>query len=214
MDSFIYIIITKVPAIVVGGYWFKRLSLPFRLIWLQVLLALCIESAGRYISINLHHYNTWLFNCYTLVGEVWLLAWVAYLFLRQRSLRLIILPSMLVVTAIWQYGVYTEGINLQYSPFMLASFVFNIIIYLVILFYHSLGKRLFMQNPVVWYSLSVIVFFAGALPYYGAFNYMREHHPELLKSLFGPIIWTLNFIRYPTASVVLYLASKQSDKDI
>ncbi len=213
MDSFIYIIITKVPAIVVGMYYFKRLSLPFSLIWLQVVLALAAEITGYYISISLHRYNTWLFNCYTLVGEVWLLALIGYLFLRQSSARRIVMPGVLIVTGIWQYGIYTRGLNLQYGPFILAAFTFNIIVYLLILFFHSLRGTPFLQNAAVWYALSVIIFFAGALPYYGAFNYMREQHPELLKSLFGPIIWTLNFIRYPMAAIVLYLASKRVGED-
>ena len=62
---FIFLVI--VLCIIAGVSSWKNLILPYRLILVQVVIALIFESLGVYLSIILHLSNSWLFNIYMLL---------------------------------------------------------------------------------------------------------------------------------------------------
>jgi hypothetical protein len=210
---FYILVAVKAPALVLGVYFWKKLAPVYKLVFLQVVLALATEYGGHYISRNLHQYNIWLFNIYLVVVELWLAGGIAYLLLRQMDARKIFFPLVLLTTAIWQYGVYSKGINVHYTPFMLAISICVVFSFAVVLYYAFMTGGKMRFKPELWLCLSYIIFFGGIMPFYGFFNYMRSNHPEVLGGLFHQIVWTLNFIRYPMVAVAIYMAGKNNRKE-
>lgn len=203
----------KLPVILVGLYYFRYLFAPYRLVLLHTLLAICTELTGNAIVKIYHNYNIWVFNIFNMVGELGVMTWISFYFLRRTPAIKIILPFSLAVALIWTYGVFTEGINAFYTPFLLLKSIMLILTYAIVLYYSVfLRKGKLSLEPAFWLSLSVIIFFGGNMPYYGFYNYMLENYPQALKQLFHPIIWTLNYIRYPMIVVTIYLAGSQQKK--
>ena len=207
---FLLLILIKALAIVAGAYYFRYLSMPYRLVLLQVIAAICAETTGLVIVKLYHQHNLWVFNIYDLLFEVWLMSITGYL-LNRKLKRSYIISGIVIVSFIWLYGVYFDGIRVLYTPYLLAKSVLLVSVYLLVLYHIAfLRQGKLSRQPALWLSLSMILFYGGNMPYYGFFNYLNEHNPDVLSELFHIIIYTLNFIRYPMVGYSFYLLGKQS----
>lgn len=208
------VVMIKLSVIIVGMYYFFNLSLPYRIFIFQAAGAIITETTGLAIVRSFHQSNLWVFNIFYLL-EHWMLALAGFCFLRKIWASRIIIPLLLFITLVWVWGVYTSGIFVFYTSFGLAHHIILVLIYLAVLYYSIVFRRVKLRkHPQLWISLSVIIFYGCELPFQGMFTYLAEHHPEILKALFHPIVWTLNFIRYPMTAYALYLAGSQDKKSI
>lgn len=203
------LILVKVLVVAAGAYYFRYLSMPYRLALLQVIAAICAETVGLAIVKLYHQHNLWVFNIYDFIFEVWLMSIAGYM-LNKKLKRSYIISGIVLVSFIWLYGVYLDGIRVFYTPYLLAKSVLLVFVYLLVLYHIAFSRQgKLRRQPAFWLSISMILFYGGNMPYYGFFNYLNEHNPDVMSELFHVIVYTLNFIRYPMAAYALYLAGSQ-----
>ena len=69
----------KFFSLFIGGYNFRYLPRPYKIVLLLIAIASLCEGYGYYIFKYLHRSNAWMFNIY-IVLEIWLLG-IAAIFL-------------------------------------------------------------------------------------------------------------------------------------
>ena len=207
MLSLLFVIAGKIVALTAGLMFFRYLSLPYRLMMLQVFLGMMAEVTGRYIVVRYHAHNIWLFNYYWLI-ELWVVGLAGILLLRNIALRRAFVGLLLIPTVLWIYCIYKNGNGIHPSPALTAIGTALVVIFITVLFHASFNMQKLATQPVFWLCLSVIVFFSGNVPFYSLFNYIYDTDPELLKKLFN-ITLVLNHIRYPIVAFSFYLLGRQ-----
>src|SRR5687768_5074155 len=106
----------KVLALVLGIYYFKKLTFPYRLLLLQVLMALVCEVYGYYIGYIQHQNNIWLLNFYILF-EAWLLTAVGTQFLKKSAYKKVFPGIMALFSFLWIGELVTNGLLVWANKF-------------------------------------------------------------------------------------------------
>jgi low affinity Fe/Cu permease len=206
MSSLQLAVLVKLPVFVVWLLYGRYLSRPYKLVVLQVVIALFTETTGRYIAVVLHQYNIWLFNIYWLV-DFGLLCSAGYLLAQNKTQKKLIPYAAGVTIAVLIVTMLMQGIHLQPT---LAASLMNIVlvyIYLGIMSATIHTRKLWMQSGF-WLSISVISFSACTIPFYSIYNYLLANDLPALGRLFQ-IVTALNVIRYPLVAISLYLYGRQ-----
>lgn len=207
MSSLQIAVLVKLPVFVISLVYGRFLSRPYRLILLQVGIALVAETAGRYIALQLHQHNVWLFNIYWLIDFA-ILGTAGYMLTANKTQKRIIPIAMGIAMLVWAATIYRQGIWLQPTW---ASSLMNIIlvyIYMGVMSVTLFGSGKVWLQPGLWLSISVILFSACTIPFYSIYNYLAANDPVLLGKLFN-IVLLLNFIRYPLVALSFYLYGRQ-----
>lgn len=213
MLDILFLFGVKMLVVIMGVYYYRHLPFAYRLVLLQSVLAISAEVLGLAIVKVYHQYNVWVFNIYDLLFEVWLMTIAGYYLLSGKMKNTYIFLAPALLTIVWVYGVSRKGLMDMYTPFLLGKSILLISVYMLLLYQTAFGRRDNVSRlPAFWLSLSMILFFGGALPFYGFYNFLVVNQPDILSSLFYSIIWTLNFIRYPMAAYSLYLAGSQQKR--
>lgn len=204
MQSLLIIIAGKIIAIIAGIYFFKFLSIPYRLIFYQVILALFCESIAKHIAREYHSNNIWIFNWY-LLFEMWLNGLAAKFLLRNKTLQKSILYTLGFLTALWILNVGIEGMTVFANWCFIATSIVFVIIYIFVLFDKTLfaAQSIFLQ-PSFWLSMSIILFYGCDLPYFGLRNYLIVRYFDIANKLYY-VNYVLNFIRYPLIAIAFIL---------
>jgi hypothetical protein len=210
----LFTILGKIVAIFIGLYFIRRLSLAYRLILIQVFIAIITELAGSYIAHVLNQHNIWLFNYYWL-ADMWLTGLAGYLLISNKHLKKWVPRLLIIATAIWVTTVITNGIDKQPLTALCLMSIIAAIIYFAVLINVLFNSRQILKSPEFWLSLALILYFSCIIPFWGLFNYLYNTNPKLLGQLFQ-IIDILNFVRYPLVALSFYLygiQQKQKTKE-
>jgi len=215
MHSLFIIVIGKILAILFGLYYFKSLSIAFRLILFQVVLALICESFARYLLIrhSFHYNNLWIFNWY-LLCEMWLAGLAGKSLISNKIIKRIIPYLLIALTVLWAVNIYVEGMVNFANWCFIGSSIILVAIYIVVLFETALFKsqNIFSQ-PAFWLSLSIVLFFGCDLPYFGLRNYLISHNLNSLELKLYIINSVLNFIRYPLIAISFIFCGQNASKN-
>lgn len=210
MIDIILALIVKLPVFITGIKYGRYLSLPYRLVLLQVVIAIITELAGSYIAIYQHKHNIWLFNIYWLI-DFWLLGMAGYMLLRNGMQKRLVPYLLVTATIVWAANIYTQGIFIHPTLALCLISIILVYIYLGVLSGNLFRNGQLWQQPQLWLSISIISFSACTIPFYSLFNHLYRTSPETLGPLFRIIIG-LNLIRYPLVAFSLYLYGRQRMK--
>lgn len=209
MPGLLLLFAVKFIPLILGSYYWRSLSLPYKLAYLQVIVALCAELTGWCIAHFLHKYNLWVFNIYR-ITELLLLGMAAFYLFQDKQMKRNVILLIILSSLIWIVSIYKHGI-LVFDPLCLCCVgLILVIIYLMILF-----KKVWTTNDeitksaVIWLCLSVIIFYCCIIPYYGLFNYLNNNHRELSKLFLHTIVYGLNYVRYPLVGFSFYLLQRE-----
>ena len=108
MGLFICICLGKIFNLGMGGYYFRSLPLPYRLVFYLTALALLFECYGFYLGPHLHRDNSWLFNIYTLI-DAWFMGIVA-VYLVDNKRKYFFFVALAAETIIWILNVCAKSI--------------------------------------------------------------------------------------------------------
>jgi hypothetical protein len=205
--TLLYMISGKILAIIVGLFFWRRLALPYRLVFFQVIIAMITEIVGRYIAYILHKHNLWLFNYYWVI-DMWMAGIVGYMLVKNQTVKNSIPWLLGIATIVWLINILKQGIDIHPTWAMCIISITIVIIYFPIIINSLFSNDKIISSPEFWLSFSLILFFGCSIPLYGVYNYLYETNPLMLKQLFN-IIKTLNFIRYPLIALAFYLYAHQ-----
>jgi hypothetical protein len=211
--SFLLSIIVKVAAIVVGIVYWKWLPLPYRIIMAQVFVGILAETAGKIM--NLLHYpsNQWVFNIYMLL-ETLLLSSAAYFFMNEDSMRRLAKYLLFFFIGFWPLCLYLYTFFQFFSAYYVSYSFFLILLYTYVLTNYALfTKKKLLGNPLFIICISVIMMFAGTIPYFGTLKHVVENDVDVAL-LFFYVIITINLIRYSLVTIAFYLCGSQAKKGI
>ena len=207
LDLF-YILIGKLFALITGGYYFRFLSLPYKLVLFLIAIAASFECSGYYIAMHLHEPNSWLFNLYILI-DVFFMGSAAILLIDNRKTRRLFMVFIFIDSIIWIMDIITNSIY-EFANFaMVCNLIFSTIMFLIVLFSNSIfHSKKMLKQPVFWLSVSTILYSACDIPYMGLHNYLIIHAPVLSNELFT-INTVLDIVRYPLVAISFILLGRQ-----
>jgi len=206
MQLLLFLTIGKLLSIIVGLLCYKLLSPAFRIALLQVVVAMCAEIYGYYLSTNSDN-NLWFFNFYWLV-EMWIVGWIAMKTLTDKRIIRIITYLLLTATFILALNIYIHGVKFYANWGISFICITLVIVYLIVLFNNLFGTKKLLTDAIFWFSISILLFYGCLLPYYGLFNFLYSRYPDILNQFFNITI-ALDFIRYPIVALSFYLFARR-----
>lgn len=200
----------KVLALLIGIFYLRSLSTPYRLLLLQVIIALFFESYGYYLGMIKNQNNAWAFYYYLLIDS-WLMGIAGNYFIENKILKRSV-PFLLVLTsAIWVFDLWSNGFNVLPNRFLVCYSILLVIIYISVLFNKAFINTSILKSPLFWIAISTILYYSCIIPFIGLWNLILKTSPKLADQLFN-INLVLNFIRYPLVALSFYLYGKQQQR--
>lgn len=204
---------SKILGIGVGTYYFKQLTLPYKALYFQVVIALLVEAAGAYIGLVLKEHNIWLFNIY-LLFDAWLIGIPAILLIHTLKLKKIAWLILTINLFVWFANIYKSGLAVPANWSFLFCCTSVVIIYFFLLFDSGIfNKNRLHTQPLFWMALSPILYFACMIPYKGFEKYLFANDMSIARTLFNINIG-LGFFRYLFLAVSFYLLGRETKNNI
>ncbi len=198
-------------AILAGLYCWKLLSLPYRLLLIQVVLALIIEITGWAINKYLHINNLWLFNIYAII-EVWLLGLACSMFITVRKIEKLIWFLLPLITICWIVSVFVNGFFEFNNWIVVAIAIFYVVFYIAALFSSSIfGQKKALAQPLFLVAIAIIIYYATIIPLFGLMNHLVKDNLHTANKLFK-INAVAAILRYTLVSIAFYLYGRQAKR--
>jgi len=145
-----------------------------------------IENYMAFRGINNHFFFNIIFAFELTLLPLFFNYWLHFLTVKKIITGfLFIFPVLLLVNTIWIQGFYT----LQTYTYVLGgSFVLLLsVAYLRELYTDEETHNIF-RNPVFWFSIAYLIYFAVFVPYFGMLNYLVKNQLEFAKNYYLIII--------------------------
>jgi len=198
----------------VGLYAFRYLSLFYRIVFLQVCLALlCFVAAHAIVAYqqanHLPQNNHWMYNIYIFL-EGGMLISASMLFFQERSAKKIILAGLALFVLTFFFQMMRDGIWLFANNALIIEGVIIVLIYLVVL-YRAVQDAAFhwKSSPELWLCLALALYFGCNVPFMGMLHYLYAHYPEATKMLFYVITDVLGSVRYLLFAISFWLVYRR-----
>lgn len=200
----------KLIPILVGLYYWSLLKKPYRLIFLQTLIAFITEWLGRYIAVGMKQGNGWLFNFYALI-EIAFLMLSAILFFKSRLLKRLTFIALLIMVMIWIANMLADY-TVFFSAYLILCSLAMVVLYVTVLLENLIfkSKKITLQ-PLFLISISIIIYYASIIPLFGAWNHLQKSDPSIAKGLYY-INEVANVMRYILVAIAFYLYGKQAKR--
>lgn len=200
----------KLFAILVGSIYWRRFTLPYKILAVQCLLAFGVEAIGRYINQASGGNNTWLFNFYCLV-ELAVHSYIGYLLLSRKS-RQAILVGLAILLMFWLYSFFTDGQNRFFNWYVVVHCFFLLILYTVVLMTRVLfSQKLLWKQSLFLICIASIIYYACTIPLFGMLNYIVDSNVKMAKGLFY-ISHIADVLRYILVAIAFYLYGIEAKK--
>lgn len=210
----INIIITaffELLAIMAGLYCWRELSLPYRFLLVQVVLAIIFEVTGWAINKFLFVNNLWLFNIYVII-EVWLLGLACSMFIATKKIKGLIRLLLALITIGWIAGIIVKGFFEFNNWVVVAMALFCVVFYMIALFSSSIfGHKKVLTQPFFLIAIAIIVYYSTIIPLIGLMNQLVKDNMHIANRLFK-INATAAIVRYALIAVAFYLYGRQAKR--
>jgi hypothetical protein len=185
----------------VGIFTFKHLNLFYRIILLQIALAVACFFIAHAITSQQAlaeqvKNNHAMYNIYILAEGI-LVVMACLTQFHDKKMKLFVWLALLLISGCWLYNLVSYGLTHFANVVMVVDGIAISAFYMIII-YRVTQKNDFdwTRSHLLWVSLGMIVYFSCNVPYMGLFHYLNSHHPELSLTLFLFITDVLSNIRY------------------
>ena len=167
-----------------------RLDMPFHLKFFSVLLGLTFlveVVAGVVVVMLFHHRNLWVYNVFTLV-EFWAYGYYYYRLIRVKALKRIIYCFLVTFPIFWAMTVILRFGLTQWNGYVLTAGSFFSVLFALMYYYQLISAPevvALRKLPEFWIATGMMIFYLGALPYFGALNFLLTNFPALSRSFLG-----------------------------
>jgi len=184
---------------IVGIYSWRYLTLPFKLIFFQIICASFADITGRILEIYLNN-NIFLYNAYLFI-ELWLVGLAGWYMIRNKTYQKWLMAFLIICTVVAIVSISITGIKVFANWAFLMECLLLTITYLGILINLLISnKGNITKEPVFWLCIGIITYFGCNVPLFGMLNYLVEYHP-LLGNYIYRIDHVLCIIRYSFVAV-------------
>ncbi len=176
-----------------------RLDLPFHLKLFACLLwlTLPVEILSAYLIHFAHKSNIWLYNIFTL-PEFWLYGYFYLQIIHPARLRIILKIFLVIFPIFWLVTVFLVfGFHVWNSYVIIVGSFFSVVF--ALMYYYQL-----IIDPEVhplrnlsefWIASGMLIFYLGALPYFGTLNFLIRSHLNVAVTL-AKVLTLLNTCMY------------------
>jgi len=191
IEEIIKDLLTAIIAALMGFLTFNKMTLFFRLLFIQVLLYLVIDI----VATN-YHPNLWLFNIYIFL-ETLLLFLAAGCYLTSKKGRQVLTLLFSAFIVIYFIELIFFGLAANFAAISsITEGLFVSCIFIHIMFIQLNRKENNSINiPVVTVSLGLVIYFAATVPYLSTLN-LRFTNFSSIRYLFQKIVVNLSNVRY------------------
>jgi len=157
---------------------YDKLTLPYRLLSIQVICGLIIEVIGH-IFINQRTLNTICYNFYTIVEFYLMYAAGVILLNKYKKVfwAISVLPLIVWFIHIWRLGID----NFSNYSFILGGLLL-VILFVLLLYQTTKSVTILKYTPDFWICIGIIVYFGCNVPFFSLFAYFTSHGKEKLGS--------------------------------
>lgn len=212
MDTNLIIIYaTELLAILSGVYALQSLSLPYKLMLLQVVLSITHDLGAWLITHILLMNSNLVFNIYVHV-ELWIIGYACVLFINTKFAQRLILGSILAITIYGLISTYIKGIFVFNNWLIVITALFFIVVFILLLFHNSVftAKKAYAQ-PLFLIAVSVILYCATIIPLFGLYGYLVKNDVQVIDKLFSINRFGL-ILRYSLVAIAFYLYARQAKR--
>jgi hypothetical protein len=172
--------------IVYRRYW----PLSYKVLGLFIVLYVLLDTAGSIMAAFYKIHNLFFYN---IVYDIQVIV-ISYFFFHQLYSHFIkkvirsfffIFPLFALVNTIWWQGFFTWQ---TYSFVFGGSFIILLSVAYLWQLYISEETQSIFRDPVFWFSLAWILYFAITVPYFGMLNYLLKNFPDLALSYYILVI--------------------------
>jgi hypothetical protein len=180
---------TTILAAGIGLAVYRKIDLPYKIIFWQVVLYLGFDTLGIAFSPD----NVAVYNFFMPI-ETALLTASAWLMLRTQYKHWLFTAGYALFIAVYIFTFEAGRFSVKAS---ITEGLILSVFYLLVLF-SVLQKRISHQVAVshTLVSLGMVLYFACSVPFLSTLYYIRDNHPLLGKDLFRYIIILLALLRY------------------
>ena len=188
-----YIYISTILVAFISSLRAFRLDFPFHLRLFSLLLGVTfgVELTAELTARIWHTGNNyWLYNGFAPL-EFWLYGYYYFRLIRVRLARMVILCYLILFPVFWAvtvFGIFRFSI---WNSYVIIVGSFFAIIFVMMYYYQLLvdpGTRSLRGVSEFWIATGMLVFYSGALPYYGELNFLWTQHKDAARTLFKVLL--------------------------
>ena len=170
-----------------------RLDFPvhFKIFSFLLALTFLVEFFVGFV-VKVFHFknNFWVYNAFSLV-EFWTFGYFYYQVIRIKLLRRIIFLFLVIFPIFWLITVFfLFGFNIWNSYVIIVGSFFSILF--AIMYYCQVVTAREIQSlrnlPEFWIATGMLIFYLGALPYFGTLNFLIGHYLQVAQSLLKVLV--------------------------
>jgi hypothetical protein len=193
-----------------------RLDFPVHLKLFSCLLGLtaAVELLSALLVYVLHKPNSWLYNFFTLV-EFWVYGYYYLQLVRVQALRRILQIFLIIFPIFWVVTVFfIFGFNTWNSYVVIFGSFFSVLF--AVMYYHQLIIAREIQSlrrlPEFWIATGMLIFYLGALPYFGMLNFLIKYNMDVARSLLKvlKVLDTLMYLLFSYGFLCRIIITKKS----
>lgn len=197
-----------IVALISGIYFYRKLNAFYRIMFLELLLCLLLYSLSHLVTSyqrnhNVPENNHWVFNINT-ASETVVLLFAAYSFFSTKPFKLTIVFTICAFIAIFSLLlIYNGPLQFNVTGYSIESFII-IITFSTVIFVCT--RNGFATKCEVWASAGLVLFFAGNLPYFSAFNFLTSNYFRVSESMYLFFTLTLQHVRFLLLAIGFYFS--------
>lgn len=168
----------------------KSLPLPYHLFILLIILLAILETIANAIAFFGKMNNHFVWNIIFALQLTILPLFFKFWLHMPASKKLItgylfIFPVLVLANTIWMQGIYTMQ---TYTYVLGGSFVLLLSVAYIRELYTDEETHNIFRNPVFWFSIAYLIYFAVFVPYFGMLNYLVKNQLEFATKYYLIII--------------------------
>jgi hypothetical protein len=187
--------------------WPQWKGTPFRLFSLYLLFIVAVEAFAFYVNLQLLARDHPLMQMrsvvykYLVIPAEFLSAFAVFYFLnRERRyrffLRLFAAVYVLALLGNIAYGALRPTAFFTMAYMLGCAMLLILILHFLIRLAISDHILCFHRNILFWFCVGWLIFYLGAIPYYGLENTLAESYPALLRNYYYMVFYGLNVLMY------------------
>jgi hypothetical protein len=175
----------------------KTLPLPYRWLILLIILLSILETIANAVGFFGRMKNHFVFNILYVIQltlvPYFFRFWIQRSWIKKViSIFIFIFPLSVLINTLWIQGFFTLH---TYNFVIGGSFIlFLSVAYLGELYTNDESLNIF-SNPVFWFSLAYLIYFAVSVPYLGMLNYLWTNYPKF-TTLYYELIFEITNCLY------------------